>query len=47
MSISAGAVVAEVAVAAVGTARTVVIRSVQPGTTPVLVAFGTVVWLPA
>ena len=30
-----------------GTARTVVMRSVQPGTTPEVVALGTVVWLPA
>ena len=30
-----------------GTARTVVMRSVQPGTTPDVVALGTVVWLPA
>ena len=28
-------------------ARTVVMRSVQPGTTPVVVALGFVVWLPA
>ena len=43
---SAGAVVPEVALAAVGIARTVVMRSVKPGTTPD-VALGTVVWLPA
>ena len=46
-SMRAAAVVPDVALAAVGTARTVVMRSVQPGTTPVVVALGTVVWLPA
>src|SRR5258707_15471824 len=46
---SAGCVVPEllVEVLGIGTARTVVMRSVQPGTTPVVVALGTVVWLPA